>query len=347
MIRFADQQLLYLLALIPLIILIQWLGFRRRKHALDSFGSTSLVAKLSLTSRPAKQKSRAVIMTMALTLLIIAAARPQIGTKVELVKRQGIDIVIAVDTSDSMGAEDAMGKSKGRRIDKAKHEISALLDILETDRVGLVAFAGSAHVQCPLTLDYDAVNIFLDVMDTDLIPDPGTAIGYAIETATAMFDKHDNKNKVLILITDGEDHIADPVEAAKEAKKSGVLIYPIGIGSPDGTPVPDYDSKGNKIGFKKDRDGNLVLSKLDDVTLEKVALHSGGKYYPASLGEIELKKIHGEISGLDKKELATRKYTHYEDRFQLFLAAALFLLMLEAFITTGVTRKTKRSVNNS
>lgn len=347
MIKFADQQLLYLLVVIPLVALIQWAGFRKRKHALNSFGSTALVARLSESSRPAKQKTKAILLILAVSLLIVAAARPQIGTKVEMVKRQGIDIVIAVDTSDSMGAEDAMGKSRGRRIDKAKHEISALLDILESDRVGLVAFAGSAHVQCPLTLDYDAVNIFLDVIDTDLIPDPGTAIGSAIETATAMFDKHDNKNKVVILITDGEDHLADPVEAAKEAKKSGVIIYPIGVGSPEGTPVPNYDENGNKNGFKKDADGNLVLSKMDDVALEKVALHSGGKYYPATLGEMELKKIYSEISGMDKKELATRKYTHYEDRFQFFLAAALLLLMMEAFVTTGVVRKKKRSVSGS
>lgn len=347
MIRFADQQLLYLLALLPLVIIIQWASFRKRKRALEDFGSTSLVSILAETSRPARQRTKAALMLLIIALLIVAAARPQIGTKVELVKRQGIDIVIAVDTSASMAAEDAMGKSKGRRIDKAKHEISELLDILDSDRVGLVAFAGSAHVQCPLTLDYDAVNIFIDVIDTNLIPDPGTAIGSAIDTATAMFDKHDNKNKVVILITDGEDHLADPIEAAKEAKKDGVIIFPIGIGSPDGTPVPAFDQNGNKNGFKKDKDGNLVLSRMDEVTLEKVALHSGGKYYPATLGEMELKKIYSEISGMDKKELATRKYTHYEDRFQLFLAAALLLLMIEGFITTGVLRKKKRTVNET
>lgn len=343
MIRFADPQLLSLLALAPLALLLYWTGMRRRRHALNVFGDEHLVAKLISSSSAGRQKWKALLTTLALALLALAAARPQIGTKVELVKRKGLDIVIAVDVSDSMGAEDAMGKSRGRRIDKAKHEIESLLDILESDRVGLVAFAGAAHVQCPLTLDYDAVKIFLNVIDTDLIPDPGTAIGAAIDESVKMFDKKDRASKVIILITDGEDHLADPVEAAKQAKNQGVKIYPIGIGSPEGTPVPAYDKHGKKNGFKKDADGNLVLSKLDDQTLEKVALFTGGKYYPATLGEMELKNIHSEISGLEKKELAARKYTHYEDRYQLFTGAALALLLLEAAITTGSLRRKRRA----
>jgi len=244
-----------------------------------------------------------------------------------------------------MNAEDALGKSKGRRIDKAKHEIEALLDILEGDSVGLVPFAGTAHIQCPMTLDYDAVRIFLDLIDTDLIPTPGTAVGKAIEKTINMFDPNEKRYKAVIIITDGEDHVSDPVEAAKEAKKHGIKIFTIGIGSPEGTPIPVYDESGNKTGLKKDRDGNIVLSNLDDVTLEKIALISGGRYFPATLGEIELKKIYSEISKMEEKELGTRKYTHYEDRFQFLIVISLLILVIEAFIPLGVKSNGVRADN--
>lgn len=334
MIKFASPEMLYLLALLPAAALLVWLGFRRRRRGLELFGAMNLVEKLSASSSPGKQATKSVLLLLALGAFIVAAARPQVGTKMELVKREGIDIAIAIDTSASMNAEDAMGKSKGRRIEKAVHEIDALLDILENDRVGLVAFAGTAHIHCPLTLDYDAVRIFLEVIDTDLIPTPGTNVGAAIEKAMSMFDRHEKKFKALILITDGEDFGGDPVEIAKKAEKEGVRIFPIGIGSPQGTPIPVYDENGNKTGLKKDREGNLVLSKLDEVTLEKIALNTGGRYFPASLGEIELKKIHAEISGMEKKELAARKYTHFEDRFQWLIGLGLLLLVLESLITT-------------
>jgi len=344
MIKFENPEILYLLAVVPLLALLFWLSFRLRGRALESFGNMSLVSKLAVSSSAGRQKIKAVIFIVAVALLVTAAARPRLGTKMELVKREGIDIVIAVDTSASMNAEDAMGASRGRRIDKAKHEISALLDILENDRVGLVAFAGTAHIQCPLTIDYDAVKIFLDVIDTDLIPAPGTAIGTAIDKAATMFDKEQKKHKAIILITDGEDHVSDPVEAAKRAEDQGIRIYPIGIGSPEGTPVPEYDESGHKAGMKK-KDGELVLSKLDDATLEKVALITHGKYYPASLGEIELKKIHSHIAGLEKKELASRKYTHYEDRYQYLLALALLLLLVEWGLPTRIPSRKRRNEN--
>jgi len=345
LVRFAAPRMLWLLVLVPLLALLFHVALRRRRAALEKFGEMALVSKLSASSSPRRQTTRMTLFLLAMTSLILAMARPQIGTKVEIVTRKGLDIVIAVDTSASMNAEDAMGRSKGRRIEKAKHEISALLDTLENDRVGLVAFAGTAHIQCPLTLDYDAVNIFLDVIDTNLIPDPGTAIGAAVETALKMFDRNEKKYKALILITDGEDHLTDPIKAAKDAEKEGVKIFPIGIGLPQGTPIPEYDENGNKAGMKKDRDGNMVLSSLDEVTLEKMALSTGGKYYPASVGEMELRKIHQEIAGMDKKQLAARKYTHYEDRFQGLLVLGLILLTIEAAISTRAPRGRRRNGN--
>ncbi len=334
MIKFASPEMLYLLALLPAAAVLVWLSFRRRRRDLAAFGDMRLVEKLAASAAPGKQVTKSVLFLLAMAAFIIAAARPQVGTKMELVKRKGIDIVIAIDTSASMNAEDAMGKSKGRRIEKAVHEIDAMLDILDNDRVGLVAFAGSAHIHCPLTLDYDAVRIFLNVIDTNLVPTPGTNLGAAITKSISMFDKHEKKFKALILITDGEGFAGKPLDVAEKAAKEGVRIFPIGIGSPQGTPIPVYDENGEKIGLKKDKDGNLVLSKLDEVTLEKIALKTGGRYFPASLGEIELKKIHSEISSMEKKELATRKYTHFEDRFQWLIGLGLLLLLLESLITT-------------
>jgi Ca-activated chloride channel homolog len=342
MIKFASIQYLYFLCAVPALIALYAWSFRRRRMSLETFAAPALAERLSASSMPGRSAARAIIVISVVTILIVAAARPQIGTKIETVKRKGIDIVIAIDTSKSMNAEDALGASRVRRIDKAKHEVEALLEMIKNDRIGLVAFAGIAHVQCPLTADYDAAKIFLDVIDTDLIPTPGTAIGKAIEQSTKLFDENEKKYKAIILITDGEDLAGDPVEAAKEAKKQGIKIFPIGIGSPQGAPVPEYDRSGNKIGFKKDSGGRMVMSELNEVALEKISLVTGGKYFPASVGELELNKIYSEISSMEKKELSSRKYTHFEDRFQWPLGLALALLAIEAFITTRTPARRRK-----
>lgn len=341
MLRFEDPQFLILLAILPLAALLIVISFRKRRKSLEIFGDLGLVTRLAESSRPGRQVAKSILFLFSLALLILAAARPQIGTRMETVKRKGIDIVIALDTSSSMDAEDA-GSAGVSRIQKAKREIGGLLDTLEEDRVGVVVFSGVPYIQCPMTVDYDAVKMFLNVVDTNLIPTPGTAIGSAIDMAVKMFDANDKKHKAIILITDGEDHISDPVEATKKAEKEGVMIYTIGIGAPQGTPIPVLDDKGNRTGLKKDRDGNVVMSKLDEATLEKIALLTGGKYFPASLGEMELKRISSEIDKMEKKELAARKYTHFEDRFQIFAGLALFLLLIEALITTGKPSREKK-----
>jgi Ca-activated chloride channel family protein len=258
----------------------------------------------------------------------VALANPQIGTKLEEVTRQGVDIIIAVDVSKSMLAEDITPN----RLEKAKHAIGRFLDLLEGDRIGLVAFAGMAHVQCPLTLDYSAAKLFLSVIDPALIPQPGTAIGEAIKSATKAFNAQERKHKVLILITDGEDHEADPLEATKEAGQQGVIIYTVGIGSPQGVPIPEYNQAGSQIGFKKDRQGSVVTTKLDIYTLQKIAFETGGKYYLASSSESELDEIYDEITSLEKKELVSKQFSQYEDRFQIFLAIGFLLLVAEILI---------------
>jgi Ca-activated chloride channel family protein len=204
--------------------------------------------------------------------------------------------------------------------------------MLEGDRIGLIAFAGIAHVQCPLTLDYSAAKLFLNIMDTDIIPQPGTAVGEAIKKAIPAFNSEDRKHKVLILITDGESHESDPLEIATEAEKEGIIIYTVGIGSAQGVPIPVYTKSGNKTGFKKDRRGNVVTTKLDVVTLQKIAYQTGGKYYLASSGEAELDEIYEEISAMEKKELTSKRFSQYEDRFQIFLILGLILIILEFLI---------------
>jgi Ca-activated chloride channel family protein len=224
-------------------------------------------------------------------------------------------------------------------LEKAKHEVAKLIDMLQGDRIGLIAFAGIAHVQCPLTLDYSAAKLFLTMMDTHLIPVPGTAIGDAIARAMKSFNVKEHKYKVLILITDGEDHDTDPIKRAEEAAKEGIIIYTVGLGSQQGVPIPLYDANGNPAGFKKDRNGNVVTTKLDVTTLQKIAYLTNGKYYISSSGETELKEIYKDIGKLEKKQLSSRKFSQYEDRFQVFILIALALLLIETFLPVRSKRK--------
>ncbi|MEJ2544925.1 MAG: VWA domain-containing protein, partial [Calditrichaceae bacterium] len=271
---------------------------------------------------------KSALFILAYIFLVVAMADPQIGQTVEEVKREGVDIVVALDVSMSMMAEDI----SPNRLEKAKYEVSKLIDILEGDRIGLVAFAGIAHVQCPLTLDYSAAKLFLRLMDVDLIPQPGTAIGDAIRESMKAFNQKERKHKVLILITDGEDHESKPIEAADEAAAEGIKIFTIGLGSPQGVPIPLYDRYGNSAGFKKDRDGNVVTTKLDVTTLQTIAFNTGGEYYISTAGETELRKIYEKINEMEKKELTSKQFSQYEDRFQIFVILALVVLIIETFL---------------
>ncbi len=318
-----------------MVVFLVW-SFRRKKRLLNRIGDEELVEHLTRSVSRNKQIWKAILFIFAFIVLVFALADPQIGTKLEEVKRSGVDIFVALDVSKSMLAEDVAPN----RLDKAKHEISSFVDRLEGDRIGLICFAGIAFVQCPLTLDYSAAKLFLSDIDTDIIPQPGTAIGSAIKTATQSFVTKELKHKVLILITDGEDHESDPVEVAKEAAKEGVVIYTIGIGSPQGAPIPEYDAYGNRTGYKKDNGGQVVTTKMDVLTLEKIAFQTGGKYYISSTGESELNKIYDEISSMEEKELSSRQFTQFEDRFQIFLIITLIILVFETLLGEG--RKIKR-----
>jgi Ca-activated chloride channel family protein len=251
----------------------------------------------------------------------------------EMVERKGIDLIVALDISQSMLAEDITPS----RIDLAKHEIAKLIGMLRGDRIGLVVFAGESFVQCPLTLDYGAATMFLDAVSTGWVERQGTALADAIEQSTKAFKSKSRKHKVLLLISDGEDQEGNAVAAAKKAAEEGIIIYTIGVGSESGVPIPVKRSSGNIV-YKKDRSGNLVMTRLNSMVLEKIAIEGKGAYFHASTN-LELSRIIGEIASMEKKELGSSKVTTYEERYQIPLLFALLLLLIEFFIPERIRRK--------
>jgi Ca-activated chloride channel family protein len=218
------------------------------------------------------------------------------------------------------------------RLEKAKSEIRGLIERLKGDRIGLVAFAGTAVVECPLTLDYGAATLFLDVANTEIIPEPGTSLATAIQTATSAFIAKETKYKVLVIFTDGEDLEGQVHAAVEKARNAGVIIYPVGIGSPEGKPIPVRDQKGDIVEYRKDSNGQVVISRLDERSLAEIASKTGGRYFRATTSESELDQIYDEISRMEKKQLESRLYQNFEDQFQYPLALAVFCLVAEALI---------------
>ena len=337
--QFATPEYLHVLWLIPAFALIFWQAARARRRGADRFGERELVAKLSRSVSRWRQNAKLMMILLALTCLAVAVARPQIGTHAVPVKAEGIDLVFALDTSLSMLAEDI----KPNRLTRAKHEMSALMDKLRGDRVGIVIFSGASFIQCPLTFDYSAAKMFLDSVTTNSISVPGTALESAIRTALRAFENSPpNSAKVIVALTDGESHDGDALNAAEDAEKAGVKIYAIGIGSEKGELIPLRDEQGNLSGYKKDRDGNVVMTKLDQLTLEKIAALTDGQFYHVSSGGIELEKIYGEIANMAKTERETQLVMRYEEQYQYFVGAAALLLAAELLVSE---RKRGANVN--
>ncbi len=268
---------------------------------------------------------------------ILAAARPQWGTRLQTVRRHGVDIIAALDTSYSMNAEDVAPN----RLEKAKGEIRRLIEKSEEDRIGLVSFAGNAVIECPLTLDHGATSLFLDAASTGMIPAPGTSLAAAIETATSAFIEKERKYKVLVLFTDGEDLEGQVDKAIERAKEAGVIIYAVGIGTPQGMPIPIRDSRGDVIEYRKDPGGKVVVSSLDERSLAGIAIETGGRYFRASTSENEIDALYKDISGLEKKELESKLLQNYEDQFQYPLAMAILFLVAHCWVSEK--RKTGES----
>jgi Ca-activated chloride channel family protein len=264
---------------------------------------------------------------LAFVMMIIGLANPQIGSKLEKVERKGIDLVIAIDVSESMLAQDI----KPNRLQRARQAISRLVDELKNDRIGIVVFAGKAYTQLPITTDYSAVRLFISNISAESIPVQGTAIAEAINLAVDLFDETET-DKAIIVISDGEDHEGDVIESAKNAVKKNIRIYTIGMGLPDGAPIPVIDRYGMQQGFKRDRNNNTVISKLDENMLKEIAEAGMGNYVRANNTQVGLRIIFDEISKLEKTEIESRMFTDYENRFQYFLAPALLLLLIEFLI---------------
>ena len=328
MFRFANPEYLNLLYLLPVLVALFWYLGRNRKKLLQNFADIELHKTLFPTDSNLKRWTKFVLILVALTCLVFAAANPQVGTKMQEVKQTGIDVFILLDVSNSMMAEDI----KPNRLEKAKYQISNLINKLRGDRIGLIIFAGQAYIQIPLTTDYSAANLFLSAVDVNSVPTQGTAIASAINLATASFDTLSTQ-KVIIAITDGEDHEGDVQKAVENAIEREIKIYAIGLGSQAGVPIPVYNNTNQLVGFRKDRDGNTVLTKLDEEILKRVAIDGNGKYFRGTNYEDHLDKIYSELSELEQTEFGVKKVTDYEDRFYYLLIPALLLLVLEFFIS--------------
>ncbi len=329
MFRFAVEHVLYFYLAIPLLALFLRAAFLMRRRALERFGDAELVRKLSESVSRRRQVAKVVLVLLAVFFLITALARPQFGTRVETVTREGQDIVIALDLSASMLAEDIVPN----RLEKAKHAVASLIDRLEGDRVGLVAFAGQAFVQSPLTVDYAAAKLFLDAMKPDLVPVPGTDLGQALDRSLGAFKSGASNHKVLILITDGEDHGEQSDAWIDRAVEDGVIVHTVGIGSSQGVPIPEFDQNGRRQGFKRDENGAVVTTRLDETTLQTIARETGGRYFRASANENELAALAETISAMDKRELDAQQVTQFEEQYRIFLGFALVLLVLEVFVS--------------
>ncbi len=322
--RFEQPEYLYLFWLLPLyVVFIRWAN-RQRQKKLDNFSSPEIQASIIDPIVGKKRKRKSFLIFLILSCLVLALCRPQWGFQWEDLKQRGVDIVVAMDVSSSMLAKDI----KPNRLERAKRKVSDLIQMLMGDRIGLVAFAGVSYIQCPLTLDYSAANIFLDILDADLIPIPGTDLGAAIIKSLQAFKETDNTSKTIIIITDGEDHGGKLEAATQKAKEMGVKVFAIGIGGDIGAPIP----KRRESGFKIDEQGEVALTKLNENALQTVAIETGGAYVRSVTGDMDLKKIYIENikEHLNDSELKSGRKKIWQDRFQWFLVLALALLAFES-----------------
>lgn len=327
MFRIANPEYLYaLLVIIPALIIFFWFARLKRKKALALFGRKEILAVLMPNVSPARPVLKFIILLLALTSIIIGLSRPQFGSKLKTEKRKGIELIIALDVSNSMMAEDI----QPNRLERAKRAISQLVDKLSNDKIGLIVFAGDAYTQLPITADYVSAKLFLSSISPQMVPTQGTAIGAAINLGMKSFNPQFAGSKAMIIITDGENHEDDAVGAASEAAKQGMVIYTLGMGLPQGGPIPEY-SGGQKT-YKKDRKGNIIVTKLDEAMLQKIAEAGKGAYIRANNAQVGLNNLFSEVNKMEKSELETQIYADYDDKFQYFIALGLFLILFDFMI---------------
>jgi len=327
MFRFANEIWLYVLLVIPVLLLVFWFNARWRKNVLKQLGDVEILQNLMPTLSRTLPRWKRFLFTLSIAFVLVGMANPQIGTKYEEVKRDGFELMICLDVSNSMLAEDLTPN----RLERAKQAISRLVDRLKNDKIGIVVFAGEAYIQLPMTVDHSAAKLFLRSIDTDIVPAQGTAIGKAIELAMGSFSANSKSNKSIIVITDGENHEDDALKQAAAAAELGIKVHTIGIGSVDGAPIPTY-ARGQKLGYRKDREGSTVVTKLNETMLQQVAAAGEGTYVRANNSRTGLDVLMDELEGMQREEFESKMFTSYEDRFQYFIAVALFLLLIEVLL---------------
>ncbi len=331
--RFANPDFLYLLLILPAMVVFFIISEVRKRKTITRIGDAELVNKLMPELSRVRPAIKFLFQLLAVASMIILLARPQFGSKLEEIKKEGVEVIIAMDVSNSMLAEDIQPD----RLTRAKQALTRLIDNLDNDKIGLIVFAGDAYTQIPVTTDYISAKMFLSAIGPEMVPKQGTAIGSAIDLGMRSFTPGEGKSKAMIIITDGENHEDDPVSKAEEAAKTGIVIHTIGIGSADGVPVPV--TVGGKRDYLRDNDGNTVITKLDEDILRKISMAAGGSYVRASNSNIGLDEVFNEIRKMKKQELESKMYTEYNDQFQIFAAAALFLLLLDFVIMDRKNRK--------
>lgn len=324
MVHFANPQYLYALIIVPVFIFLFILLIISRRKRLSNFGDIEIISRLMPLASKRRPPFKLFMLVIALSLIIIAIARPQMGSKLREVKTEGVEIIIALDVSNSMLARDI----RPNRLEAAKLSINRMLDQLKNDKIGLIVFAGNAFTQVPVTTDYGATKMMLASISPGQIQEQGTAIGSAIELAMKSFSPLNDKQKALIVITDGENHLDNPVEVAAKAAENGIRVYAIGIGDLNGSPIP----LGSDLDFKKDREGNVIMTRLDETMLIAIAEAGKGKYVRANNSKFGLTALYEEIEKLEKSELGSSIYSEYEDVFQYFVFLALIFLLFEFMI---------------
>ena len=331
MFRFANSEYLYLLALIPLLMVILAFVAHRRKRLLARFGNTELVRELIPDFSRSRLRLKALLYLTALTLLIFAAARPQLGSKLREVKAEGVEMMLVVDVSNSMLAEDF----EPNRLERTKYAINKLFEGLQQERVGLVAFAGEPKVQLPITSDYRMAQAFAKRLSPTLVAEQGTDVAKALELAMLSFSSQSERSRVIVLITDGENHEDDAIAAAKKAQELGIQVFVIGIGKPEGAPIP----KPGTNDYFKDRSGQVVVSRLNEEMCQQIAQAGSGIYVRCDNTNTAMRALQQELDRIATTDLETTVYADYNEQYQSFVLIALLLLVIEFFI---LSRKNHR-----
>ena len=327
----------YVLFAIPAIVVVFLLLMVWKKTVQKRFVDKELLKKLSPNRSLFKSVLKGLVLCLAIACLSLALVNPKIGTKLETVKREGVDIVFALDVSKSMLAEDIAPN----RLEKAKQLITQIINGLAGDRIGIIGYAGSAFPQVPITSDFSSAKLFLSGMNTDMVSSQGTAITQAIEMAQTFYDDEEQTNRVLFIISDGEDHEGNVSTIAEEAAEKGIRIFTIGVGTLEGGPIPIKEN-GVLQYYKRDQNNEQVITRLGEETLKEIAKTANGEYIDGSNTKVVVDQVKAILNGMDKKEFEAKQFTDFKDQFQWFLAGALFLLVLDVFLLERQTAWLKK-----